>query len=76
MNVETWDDFRFVLAVSRAGTLTSAAERLGCDQTTVTRRLKALEERLEMTLFDRLRGGIELTSVGEAFARTAELLED
>lgn len=45
-----WDDLRYALAVSRAGTLSAAAEALGVSHTTVGRRLRALEERLRATL--------------------------
>lgn len=75
MRLESWDDLRLVLAVARGGTLTAAANRLGVDQTTVTRRLKALEAKLGMTLFDRMRGGVELSETGEAFVAAAEALE-
>ena len=38
-----WDGFRFVLALSRKRTLKAAADLLGVDQTTVGRRISALE---------------------------------
>ncbi len=47
-----WDDLRYALAVARGRTLSAAAERLGVSHTTVSRRLRALEERLGVTLFD------------------------
>jgi len=75
VKVQRWDDLKVVLAVARGGTLTAAAATLGIDQTTVTRRVKAIERELGVTLFDRLRGGAELTEVGAAFVRTATLLE-
>jgi DNA-binding transcriptional LysR family regulator len=48
-----WDDLRFFLAAARAKTLTGAARRLGVNQTTVARRLEALEGELGVKLFDR-----------------------
>ena len=38
-----WDDFRFFAAVARAGSVRGAADRLGVNASTVTRRLDALE---------------------------------
>jgi DNA-binding transcriptional LysR family regulator len=76
MKIESWDDLKFILAVSKAGTLTQASHALCVDQTTVTRRLKALEELAGVRLFDRLRGGVELTPAGEAVAKAAQDIED
>ncbi|MEN0061297.1 MAG: LysR family transcriptional regulator [Myxococcota bacterium] len=70
-----WDDYRVLLAVSRAGTLTGAAEALGVSQTTVTRRLRKFAEVRGTALFGRLRGGVELTPAGEAHRETAEAME-
>lgn len=76
MNLESWDDLRFVLAVVEHGTLTAAASALRVDQTTVTRRLRGCEERIGLKLFDRLRGGVQLTPAGEAFASAARAVEE
>ncbi|MEM9074038.1 MAG: LysR family transcriptional regulator [Myxococcota bacterium] len=76
MELDSWDDLRFVLAVSKHGTLTGAAKALGVDQTTVTRRLRALEERLETKLFEQLRGGARLTPAGKAFAEAAAEVDE
>ncbi|MEM6957338.1 MAG: LysR family transcriptional regulator [Myxococcota bacterium] len=76
MDLDSWDDLRFVLAVHEEGTLTAAATALGVDQTTVTRRLRTFEERAGRKLFHRLRGGAELTQAGEAYARTASAIRD
>ena len=75
MQVENWTDLRFLLALHRTGTLTAAANQLAVDQTTVTRRLRALEEATGATLFQRLRGGAVLTPIGEELVITAERLE-
>ena len=40
-----WNDLRFFLAVARGKTLARAAAALGVDQTTVGRRIAALETR-------------------------------
>ncbi len=75
MKCEQWDDFRIVLTVARAGTLSAASAALGVDPTTVSRRVRAIEERIGQTLFDRLRGGVETSAFGAAFVETAEQLE-
>ncbi|MBX7080690.1 MAG: LysR family transcriptional regulator [Nannocystaceae bacterium] len=50
-----WDDVRVLLAVLRAGSFTKAAEALGTDQSTVSRRIAGLEQVLGLPLFERTR---------------------
>ena len=50
-----WDDVRVLLAALRAGSFTAAATRLGSDQSTVSRRIAALEQALGVALFERTR---------------------
>ncbi|MFF3335683.1 LysR family transcriptional regulator [Streptomyces sp. NPDC002888] len=47
------DDLRYLLAVSRTGRLVTAADALGVDHTTVSRRIAALEKRLGLRLIER-----------------------
>lgn len=70
-----WDDFRYVLEVERAGSLSDAAVALGVVRTTVGRRIKALEESLGVRLFDRTPEGFVPTAAGQEIARAAERLE-
>ena len=70
-----WNDLSALAAVSRARTMTGAARLLHVDQTTVSRRLKALEESLGVTLVVRQRDGVDLTEAGVAAARSAEVVE-
>jgi len=70
-----WDDLRFLLALSRHGTLTAAAAVLGVTQPTVGRRLTALERQLRASLFRTTSQGTELSSVGEALVRRAARME-
>lgn len=69
-----WDDLRFLLALSREGTLTRAADALKTDATTVRRRIDRLEESLDAVLVLRSPEGWRLTPAGqdgvEAAART------
>lgn len=69
-----WDDFKLVLAVARTGSLNQAAEFLGVNQSTVSRRLTALEATIETTLFRRSHLGLVPTEAGSVFiARAAEI---
>ena len=52
-----WDDVRFFLAVAKTGSFSAAATQLNTKQTTVGRRIQALERRLGAKLFDRLTTG-------------------
>src|SRR5438105_3346779 len=70
-----WNDLRYVLAVSRAGTLAAAARRLRVDQTTVARRLAAAERVLGARLFERIDGSLRPTLAGEAAIGQAARVE-
>jgi molybdate transport repressor ModE-like protein len=75
--MEDWNDFRLVLAVQRAGTLTAAAKTMGIDHSTAFRRLNALEAEIGVRLFERLPGGIyQATAAGERMAAAAERIEE
>ena len=71
-----WNDLRYFLAIRRAGTLAGAARELRVDQTTVGRRLAALEDALDARLFDRTPDGLVLTPAGEGIVASAERVED
>ncbi len=75
MQIQDWGDLRFLLALHRHGTLTEAARVLGVDQTTVTRRLRALETATGSELYEKFRRGAVMTRVGEELVATAERLE-
>ncbi len=70
-----WGDLPVLLALSRCDTMTAAAKTLGINQTTVARRIDALEETLGVQLVERRRDGISLTEEGIASARAAEQME-
>jgi len=75
--MKDWNDLRLVLAVQRAGALTAAARAIGVDHSTAFRRLKSLEERVGVRLFERLPGGAyEPTEAGARVAAAAERMED
>jgi DNA-binding transcriptional LysR family regulator len=72
---DNWDDYRYFLAVARAGTLSAAAERLGTEHTTVARHIHALERALNARLFHKSHVGYALTDAGERLLATAEAIE-
>ncbi|WP_246775875.1 LysR family transcriptional regulator [Methylobacterium aquaticum] len=72
---DMWDDYRFVLAVHRAGTVSAAARRLGVDHATVIRRIDRLERRLSEKLFHRRASGYTATQAGLALVATADAVE-
>ncbi len=76
MQPKNWNDLRFVLALKRGRSLTGAARLLGVDDTTVSRRLSALQTDAGVTLYQRQPDGVlHLTPEGEAVAGCAEAME-
>lgn len=67
---------RTFLTIVETGNLNRAAERLHVTQSTVTARLKGLEDELGQVLFLRRKSGAELTSAGFKFQRYAQLMTD
>lgn len=70
-----WDDLRYFLAVSRAGSLSAAARVLGVTQPTVGRRISALQRRLGAKLFTPTLTGQELAASGRRLLVHAERME-
>ena len=72
-----WDDIQYFLAIVRHGSLQAAADVLGVNQSTVFRRLRALENYLDARIFDhRHRGHYELTPAGETLKMYAYQIEN
>jgi len=71
-----WHNIRIFLSVCRHGSLAAAARALQVDETTVGRRLKALEASLGTLLFDRTAKGLILTEAAMAVRTAAEAAED
>ncbi|GAB3251672.1 LysR family transcriptional regulator [Chitinimonas naiadis] len=71
-----WSDLRIFLVIARAGTLGGAARLAGQTQPTMGRRLRALEQALGQTLFQRTRDGFVLTDEGHAVLAYAERMEE
>lgn len=70
-----WDNLRYFLELSRAGTLTAAARRLGVDHTTVARRIQALEKSHGAALFVRAASGYSLSESGRRLLPQVEAME-
>lgn len=64
-----WDDLRYFLAVASHGSTLAAGRAMRVSQTTVARRIAALEHGVALPLFDRHQAGYRLTPAG------AELLQ-
>ncbi|BBB14419.1 hypothetical protein SPYCA_3677 (plasmid) [Sphingopyxis sp. FD7] len=69
-----WEDIRAFIAVAQTGQIGKASVLLRQDATTVARKLKRLEARLGVALFERQRTGQELTEAGEALLAKAETM--
>ncbi len=64
-------------SIRRAGSIRGAARQLHVTASAVNRQLLLLEQELGAPLFERLPGGLRLTSAGEAFARhVTQVLQD
>ena len=70
-----WNDLRHFLAVARQGSTIQAAKALGMNQSTVQRRIAALERQLGQRLFERRPEGYRLTRLGEELRPIAERVE-
>jgi DNA-binding transcriptional LysR family regulator len=71
-----WGHLKFFLETVRAGSVSSAARRLGVDRNTVARRISALESELGLPLFERGPQGWIRTAAGEELAGLASRVED
>lgn len=69
------DDLLVLLAVSRSAKFTTAAQVLGLNHTTVSRRIAALEKALGGRVLSRAAGGWELTELGAQAVVVAEQVE-
>ncbi len=65
---------RTFLAIVEAGSFVRAAERLNVTQTTVSARVRSLEDQLRRPVFLRNKAGVTLTAAGEQFRRFAPTL--
>lgn len=74
-NQLNWDDLRYFLHVARTGNLTQSSLELKVSQSTIARRIKALEDDLKTTLFTRHQTGYSLTEQAKGLTKYAEEAE-
>lgn len=68
---------RFFVAAAEQGSVSGAARALSISQSSITEAIRALEDDLGVTLFERLPRGLELTHRGSLFLRHArQILAD
>lgn len=70
-----WNDLRYFLAVADHGSTLAAGRALRVSQTTVARRIAALEEALGQSLFEKRQAGYALTPDGAALLDRARQVE-
>jgi len=70
-----WDDLRYLLAIERAGTLSSAARQLNVSHTTVGRRLAMIEHALGTKVFHRRGAHYIRTDSGKIVLERASTIE-
>jgi LysR family hydrogen peroxide-inducible transcriptional activator len=68
----TLTELRYIVALAREKHFGKAAERCHVSQPTLSVAVKKLEDRLEVTLFERTPGDVRLTSAGERICLQAE----
>ncbi|WP_172294153.1 LysR family transcriptional regulator [Pseudoruegeria sp. HB172150] len=73
---QSLDDIALFLAIADAGGLAGAARATGQSPPTLSRRMTALERRLEKRLFERGKRGYSLTAAGRALLKEAEPLRE
>ena len=71
-----WGEYEIVLRIAEAGSLSTAARRLGSSHPTLFRKINAIEAKLGVRLFDRFRTGYQLTAAGEEVAEAARAIEE
>jgi DNA-binding transcriptional LysR family regulator len=71
-----WNDLRYFIAVAREGSTLAAGRALRVSQTTVARRIAALEQALGFPLFDKRQAGYALTPAGEQLLQKAVKVEE
>src|ERR1044071_511671 len=70
-----WNDLRYFLAVADGGSTLAAGRSLRVSQTTVARRIAALEEALGLPLFEKRQAGYVLMPAGEDLLDRARQVE-
>lgn len=72
MHLENWDDLKFVLAMTRHGTMSAAARYLDTNVATVSRRLERMSQELDLPLFEKRGQSFVATDAALRLAEVAE----
>ena len=75
LTLGNWDDVQLFLAVARAGSMVGAARLARADQSTISRRMAVLQEKLGAKLFERHSRGMGLTETGRLVLSFAQAME-
>ncbi len=70
------EQLRYILEISRAGSVNKAAENLYISHQSLDRSLKNVETQLGVSIFKRTKRGVEATPLGEAVLEKAQALID
>ena len=70
-----WEDFKVVLALARGGSVAAAARELQVDNSTVSRRLSALEDSLGAQILIRNGREFSWTAMGQVAVQSAKAME-
>ena len=70
----TLRQLEYIVAVQRLGRFGLAADVLNVSQPSLSAQIAAVEEDLGVRLFDRSRGGVQVTAKGEDFVRRAQII--
>jgi DNA-binding transcriptional LysR family regulator len=69
--MENWEDYRLILAVHQSNSIREAGSQLGVNHTTVSRRLKSLNQQHPFEVFESTPTGIVITEYGSVLLETA-----
>lgn len=73
--MKNWDNYRFVLAMDRYGSVSVAARRLGVSTITVSRHIENLTQEVGRPLFDFRDGRWIATELGSSLSKVAQSME-
>ena len=76
IETDNWDDYRYFLITVEEGSFAAAARKLNVSQPTVSRRVTHLEERLGISLFERLPDGQRLSTEGHTIREAVGALHE
>ena len=72
----TITQLKYVLAVAEHKNFTTASEKCFVTQPTLSMQIQKLEDELDVTIFNRKKKPIELTSIGQKIIKQAKLIVD